>query len=578
MIAEFDKSPRPPLERSALRLWQLWGRPESWKIAAETGLVFLVFVIQGALPVPEVNEPYYLGKAIHFWNPHWAANDFFLNTADCHKVFYFTFGWLALWLTPTALAWTGRLLTWALLAGAWRRLSFAVVPRAWWAVPTAVLLVVLTKWFPMAGEWIIGGVEAKGFAYVLVFLGLEAILRNRWRRTWLLLGGASAFHVLVGGWSAVAAGIVWLLSPRDRTPLRSLWPWILGGLALSMFGVLPALRLSSGIDPQIVRQADMIYVYERLPHHLVPSEFPLVQVVRFLGLTLGYFLLDRLVPGGGPRRRLRWFTVGSLAIAAVGMGANILGRWNAELAAGLLKYYWFRLSDVAVPLAAALLAADVLTKLPALLVGRWGTPARRRLAGRWIGRLTWAAVVVWAGVGAVSVALPRIPPADAGDAAQYWAWRRACQWIADPAHTPADARFLTPMNAQTFKWYSGRSEVVNWKEIPQDARSIVRWWDRLHAIHDTGSDDDNQRWFASLGDMGPQRLRRLGRQFAADYVLTERNPDLPLPVVYQNEMYIVYRLRKVYRLREVSPGGHAGRVTPPDAVHSVDLLRPEVSR
>ena len=422
MVAEFDKLPGPPLERSGLRRWRLWGRPDGWKIAAEVGLVFLVFFIQGAVPVPEVNEPYYLGKAIHFWNPHWAANDFFLNTADCHKVFYFTFGWLALWLAPPALAWTGRLLTWALLAWAWRRLSFAVVPRAWWAVPTAVLLVVLMKGFPMAGEWIIGGVEAKGFAYVLVFLGLEAILRNRWRRAWLLLGGASAFHVLVGGWSAVAAGLVWLLSPRDRLPLRSLWPWLLGGLTLSMFGVIPALRLSWGVDPQLVREADVIYVYERLPHHLVPSQFPPLlinllpgltsrtiavdRIYLFLGLTFAYFVVDRLVPGGGPRRRLRWFTVGSLVIAAVGMGVNMLHRWDEELAAGLLKYYWFRLSDVTVPLAAALLAADVLTKLPALLTGRWDTPVRRRLADRWVGRVTFAAVVAWAGFGAAILAGP----------------------------------------------------------------------------------------------------------------------------------------------------------------------------
>jgi hypothetical protein len=393
----------------------------------------------------------------------------------------------------------------------------------------------------MAGEWIIGGVEAKGFAYVLVFLGLEAILRNRWHRTWLLLGGASAFHVLVGGWSALAAGVVWLLSPRDRLPLRSLWPWLLGGLALSMFGLVPALRLSSGVDPQLVRQADLIYVYERLPHHLVFSEFPRLQVILFLGLTLLYFVVDRLVPGGGPRRRLRWFTVGSLAIAAVGVGVNMLRRWDEELAAGLLKYYWFRLSDVAVPLAAALLAADVLTKLPSFLAGRWGTPVRRRLAGRWIGRLTLAAVVAWDGFGAADLARPRVPPADFPEVAQYWAWRRACQWIA--GHTPPDARFLTPMTSQTFKWYSGRSEVVNWKEMPQDARSIVQWHDVLYAIHERNPDSDNPQWFAALGDMGPTRLRSLGRKFAADYALTELNPALPLPVVYENEKYVVYRLR-----------------------------------
>ena len=48
--------------------------------------------------MPDVNEPNYLGKAIHFWNPAWAPNDFFLDTADTHWVFYFTFGWLSRWL------------------------------------------------------------------------------------------------------------------------------------------------------------------------------------------------------------------------------------------------------------------------------------------------------------------------------------------------------------------------------------------------------------------------------------------------------------------------------------------------
>ena len=102
--------------------------PSRRQVLAEIVLIFAVFAIQGAWPVPDVNEPYYLGKAIHFWNPDWLRGDFFMESPDTHKVFYFTFGWLSLWLSPVALAWTGRILTWALLAWAWRRLSFAVVP------------------------------------------------------------------------------------------------------------------------------------------------------------------------------------------------------------------------------------------------------------------------------------------------------------------------------------------------------------------------------------------------------------------------------------------------------------------
>jgi len=185
----------------------------------EIALIFAVFFIQGAWPVPDVNETYYLGKAIHFWNHDWLRGDFFMESADSHQVFDFTFGWLSLWLRPTALAWTGRVLTWLLLAWAWRRLSVAVVPRRWCSVLTAALFVCLMDRCQMAGEWVVGGVEAKGFSYFFAFLGLESLIRNRWNRALVLFGAAAAFHVLVGGWCAVAAGIAWLRLTIVRKPL-----------------------------------------------------------------------------------------------------------------------------------------------------------------------------------------------------------------------------------------------------------------------------------------------------------------------------------------------------------------------
>ena len=155
---------------------------------AEIALIFALFAVQGAWPVPDVNEPYYLGKAIHYWNRSWGAGDFFLESADTHAIFYFTFGWLSLWLAPAALAWTGRAVTWALLAWSWERLSWAIVPRRWYAVLSAGLFACLMERCHMAGEWVIGGVEAKGFAYVLVFLGLESLVRGRWNRAWIAFG------------------------------------------------------------------------------------------------------------------------------------------------------------------------------------------------------------------------------------------------------------------------------------------------------------------------------------------------------------------------------------------------------
>src|SRR5688500_7822436 len=95
---------RPRLTRASRR-----------QAAIEAALVFLVFFIQGAWPVPDVNEPCYLGKTKHYWNPQWAAGDLYLESADAHAPFYWTVGWLTLLMPLPVLAWAGRLVTWALL-------------------------------------------------------------------------------------------------------------------------------------------------------------------------------------------------------------------------------------------------------------------------------------------------------------------------------------------------------------------------------------------------------------------------------------------------------------------------------
>ena len=132
-----------------------------------------MFFVAAGWPPPEMNEPHYLGKARHFWQPDWIRGDFFLNSHDTHLVFYVTLGWLAKLMSLPAMAWCGRILTWGLLAWAWRRLSWALLPRPGWAVLSAAWFVLLSERFQMAGEWVVGGFEAKGLAYALVFFALR---------------------------------------------------------------------------------------------------------------------------------------------------------------------------------------------------------------------------------------------------------------------------------------------------------------------------------------------------------------------------------------------------------------------
>src|SRR5207248_10530786 len=219
-----------------------WLPGRGWRLAAfEVGWIFLIFfLLAGSLP-PDVGESHYLVKAKHYWQPSWCAGDFFLESRDAHALFYWTLGWVTRFCSPTATAWIGRAVTWLLLAWSWQRLSWAVVPRPLASLLSVGLMLAFLKHGNLAGEWIVGGVEAKGFAYVLVFLALEAIVHDRWRAALGLTGAAGAFHVLVGGWTAVAIGFAWLTSGKQRPELKIVAPAAVVGLALALPGLVPAM-------------------------------------------------------------------------------------------------------------------------------------------------------------------------------------------------------------------------------------------------------------------------------------------------------------------------------------------------
>jgi hypothetical protein len=487
-----------------------------WRPALEIALIFLVFFIHGAWPAPEVNEPHYLGKAKHYWDAAWCSGDFFLNTADAHEVFYFAFGWLTLLLPLPAVAWVGRILVWLLLAYSWRRLSVSLIEGWLYSVLSAALFVALNDRFHMAGEWVVGGIEAKGFAYVLVFFGLEALVRDRWGRSLVLFGAAAAFHVVVGGWCVVATILTWLTSKR-RPPLQSLVaPAVLGGL-LSLGGLWPALTLTWGNDAQTVHDANRLYVYERLEHHLLPEQLPALFVIRHLLLVLALIPLVRLVPTEERWLRLRGFVAAAVAIAAAGMVLSLTMWWQPDFAASLLRYYWFRMSDVMVPLGVALLTTAVLCRWQQVRHPWYavGLAAALLAAGLHLGdtmrfRLTYLSPRAdWT--------LPRVEIDD---------WREVCRWASE--ETPPDAVFLVPRMSQTFRWYAGRGEVVTRKDLPQDAPAIVEWWQRLADIYGTG---DQATPADSLTQLGAERLRALGEKYGASYVVTRPDATLDLPRV-----------------------------------------------
>jgi hypothetical protein len=140
----------------------------------------------------------------------------------------------------------------------------------------------------------------------------------------------------------------------------------------------------------------------------------------------------------------------------------------------------------------------------------------------------------------------------------FAAWVDVCHWIAE--HTEPDAVFLTPRLNQSFKWRTGRAEVVTRKDIPQDARHIVEWYRRYRNIYyQEASETQSGEPAASLGHLGTERVRQLADEYGFRYVVTDWQKPLWLPVVYPNVEYangeyVVYRIPDG-RPANRSPGG-----------------------
>ena len=158
-----------------------------------------------------MNEQYYVGKAIHFWNNDWLGHDPFLNTPDSHWLFYAVFGLLSLVFKQNALVWVGRSVVWLATAIAWRRLSRAFFPQRWVAVLTAAALRSLES-FHLAGEWIIGGVEGKGLAFPFVFWGLACFIEGKYNARGFCMVSARRFTCLSAAYRPGSL-FVWALAP-----------------------------------------------------------------------------------------------------------------------------------------------------------------------------------------------------------------------------------------------------------------------------------------------------------------------------------------------------------------------------
>jgi hypothetical protein len=570
--------------------------------------VFLVFFLTGIERVPAVNEPHYWTKAAHFWDSEFGKGDLFLESANAHWLFYATFGSLTRLMDLGQAVWAGRMALWFLLAIGWTWMMRRAVSDqqqrpcgAWVATLSGAAWCAAMRWGHLAGEWVVGGAEAKVAAYGLVFLAFGFFFSKRWTLGWLCIGIACAFHVVVGIWvllgSLFSSFMLDRLSPEEpQTSLRGIsraW-WLKHGwgLPLAIFGLglgmLPPLFADAHATTQTSTQAAMIQVYKRLGHHLAPTAMSWARWQAFAGLffvalvvLIGCLWYGSTSPRllGSKRKHefwsrtrwsawpygLRWFLAQAIFGLLIGLLGCLVdwgaffGIWSRELSAKFLKYYWFRWNDVAMGMWVA--AGSIWLALGAARLASsakdpfgWLEGYGKRIS---VPELMLFGVLVFGAWGLVDRIRTRgsdwlgegerarlLSKSDGLEEQQlhYQDWLKVCDFVRDK--TRPGKLWLTPRNQQTFKWHTARGEVAAWKDMPQDASAVVEWYERLSECYPVDSERSLMPWTT-------EKILDLHKRYGFRYVLIDRrvggqSPPL-LPLVYpssgdENSTFAVFEI------------------------------------
>ncbi|MEY2831096.1 MAG: hypothetical protein RLZZ574_354 [Cyanobacteriota bacterium] len=494
------------------------------------------------------NEVDVLPLAKQFADPDWIHNDWYLNSATNYRyLFQVIFGWLIVRLgfLPTSII--GRLICYTLVA--W---GIVLLGQKLGLSLSYLLLATIAVTYQgslqgaIAGEWFVGGLEAKAVAYGLILLAIPLMLKRKYVLMTLLLGLATSFHVLVGGWAFLTTLGWFCLRPQRRLLKLGKQGWLLPIIYLiASAGAIPgSLQQLLSSSPSGNISPSFIYVFLRLPHHLNPFAWhPLLWlrlIIYLVILTLCLVSLKKNVDVKGwqtedqARFELAEFTLISLIPFVAGVAIAFFdhqGTW--------LQYYPFRFGDMMLPLATSLLLACNLEKF---------SPQKLKLRLLLVACLSCILFVQSAFFTQQAIAVPTFPSKQQDVDPQ---WKLMSDWIRD--YTAEDAIIIShPWKLANFTWMTERATIAKLKLFPQTKEAIIEYYERLNDLSGGavakiyfGDEELDQKKTvkaisAGFSNLNTAQVQELMTKYQSNYFLTDDSHHLDLPIVHTQAAYILY--------------------------------------
>lgn len=418
------------------------------------------------------------------------------------------------------------------------RLSFAALFTASHAAILRVASVELTgvdyPWYLQCGvanQYLLGpGLQPSAFG-TLLLTALAAFVNGRTLLAGALAGLACVFHsTYLIPVAMLLTGFIIVLVKHSARYGPSAFKLLLAASAGAIPAFAYALFTFGPSNASTFEESHRILVEIRIPHHaMIDRWFALPDALQLVWIAVGIALL----------RRSPLFLVVAIS-AALGLVLT-LAQYDIESPTLALLFPW-RISALLVPVATAVIAANVVAVLPAWRPIEWaaaGILLALAAGGAWImaagiGYRTNEAerdlfdyVRGHTGPGDVYL-LPVSFPAVGGG-------RGTASTTFTPAPRPKPGSNLIPVDLQRFRLATGAPIYVDFKSVPYLDTEVLEWQRRIKRCEAWYADD-----WSALGRA--QELRAAGITHVVTLAAKPITAD-HLEVIHSDAAYIVYRVK-----------------------------------
>jgi hypothetical protein len=492
-------------------------------------LVLIVAIDQFELFVA-FNEMDVLPAAYAVFDSEWLANDWYLSLRIPYRDL---FGWIVgafiFKLGFVKTIFLGRLISYFLFSFAF--ISLLKTLKIDFKLGCIALILFLTFFSAtFHGEWIIGGLETKVFAYTCVLLSINFFLTTRVGLCLLFSGLALSFHLLIGGFHLFCLAFLFAIQfLNDRSIIRKFIYhvpiFILGG-AWGLYGIYDHLNLSLNSD--IAISGWDIYVNLRVPYHVLPQlgflpiAFPiLIAVFHFVNIRFG---------NDNDHKALSVYSLSTCIIAMSGLVVYLFGETS------LLRYYFFRFGDVIQPLTALLIVTSLLSQY----CERTWYLKRVRIAFA-------LAFLIFLGSNYSQIKVL----ADYSRYSEQAMLEHSAvdlelnRWIKN--HVEKEAVLIQPLNMINFYMEAERAMFVSWKHSPQSSGDILEWYRRLKLMNRNIDFDEEENPVRTIEfnyqNLSEDEIINIQKVYPEiTHIIMSRENSLSFPVLFETKLHVLYKL------------------------------------